>query len=261
MESLRAALMRLRPPNETTSGERANIPADGVCTTCGRLLLEHPGVRRVLDERGMDQVPGCRCAEEERARAERRRLFANLPHAGADQVPRTLDNFRVRRGAEEGLEAARSFVAGDGARALTLVGGPGSGKSHLLEAIGRECLARGVRVKYELVADLLDRLKATFGEDAVLEFDQVAAQYMFAQVLLLDDMGMEKSTDWAMERLTSLVDFRIREGKPLVVTTNLTDVQMRQKMGPRLASRLYDAHTGAVRVVWMTAEDYRLKGG
>jgi len=250
----------LRLRSGTTNGEWENIPADGICPTCGRLRLDHPGVRRVLEKRGMNHVPGCRCAEEERERLRRRLAFANLPHEGYDQVPRTFDNFGVRRGAEEGLAAARAFAEGGGARGLTLVGGTGCGKSHLLEAIGRYCLEREQRVRYELVADLLDRLKATLREDAVLDFDQIASQYMFAQVLLLDDMGMEKSTEWAMERLTSLVDFRLREGRPLAVATNLTDVEMRRKMGARLASRLYDAHSGAVRVVWMTASDYRLQG-
>lgn len=251
----------MRPQSGTTNGEQENIPADGVCPACGRLLLEHPGVRRVLEQRGMDHVPGCQCAEEEKQRAERRRVFANLPHDGALQTPRTFANFKGVPGTDEAIGAARDFAEGKEPYCLlTLIGGTGCGKSHLLEAIGRACLERGVRVKYELVADLLDRLKATFGEDAQLDFEQVASQYMLAQVLLLDDMGMEKGTDWAVERLTSLVDFRIRDGRPLVVATNLTDVQMGRKLGPRLASRLYDAHTGAVRVVWMTSTDYRLQG-
>jgi DNA replication protein DnaC len=62
----------------------------------------------------------------------------------------------------------------------------------------------------------------------------------FAQVdwLFLDDLGAEKATSWAITTLFLIIDRRIREMLPTVVTTNLTPEQIEEQLGPRVASRL-----------------------
>ena len=81
--------------------------------------------------------------------------------------------------------------------------------------------------------------------------------YARAPVLLLDDLGAEKTTEWAAEKLTALVAERYRTGGRLVVATNLDFDQMAEKVGNRIADRLFDDRTGKVLSVTLTTSSYR----
>jgi hypothetical protein len=74
------------------------------------------------------------------------------------------------------------------------------------------------------------------------------------KLLILDDLGTEKLTDWAAEKLDTLIDHRYIKGLPLVVTTNVPAAQL----SPRIASRLQDRRLG--RVVTLSGPDYRISG-
>ena len=203
-------------------------------------------------------VPDCTCQAEAASRERERLEVANLPVPGRVSI-KTFQNFEMRRGTEEALKSAQVFAAGRGPATLVLSGGPGAGKSHLLLAIGQELLRLYRRCRYEVVAEMLDRLRASY-DGGTEDHAQVMDFYHSIPVLLLDDVGMERNTAWGLETLTSLVDYRIRNGLWLAVATNLSYGQM--KIGQdgarfRLASRLFDTNTGAVNVVIMTAKDYR----
>lgn len=239
-----------------------SLPDDTLCAQCGKLLGHHPAVLRRLGARGLTAGPVlcCHCPEEPALR----RRAARLPHDGPDALPRTFENFNEREGAEEALRAARAFAAGETAyHVLTLVGSSGSGKSHLLEAIGREVLAAGQTVRYALVADLLEELRATFADPSGESTREVFWRYQACHLLLLDDLGAEKATEWAVAELTRLVDQRYRsDGRlRLAVATNETAEELGKTHGPRLASRLFDTSTGQAAVVVMTCGDYRRQGG
>lgn len=82
---------------------------------------------------------------------------------------------------------------------------------------------------------------------------EVLAQ-LDAPLLILDDLGTEKLTDWAAEKLDTLIDHRYIKGLPLVVTTNVPAAQL----SPRIASRLQDRRLG--KVVTLSGPDYRVQG-
>lgn len=139
---------------------------------------------------------------------------------------------------------------------LLLTGDKGRGKTHLACGILHEVFERhGVRGQFWPVVDLLDRYRATFDADRATEtVEQVDAQLRRLDLIVLDDLGTQKSTEWAEERLYRLVDERYRDMRPLVVTTNVT----LQEMPDRVMSRLAD---GAVStVVQFVGTDRRLTG-
>ena len=184
----------------------------------------------------------------------KRMRWANLPEG----LPRTFESFQVRPGTYQGLSAARRFTEPDCAyHILTMVGRYGSGKTHLLEALARRMLESGHYVRYEYVPVFLDDLRATYEEDAEVKFPERWAMYARAPVLLLDDLGAEKTTEWAAEKLTALVAERYRTGGRLVVATNLDFDQMAEKVGNRIADRLFDDRTGKVLSVTLTTSSYR----
>ena len=95
----------------------------------------------------------------------------------------------------------------------------GRGKSYLLEAIGRQLLDDGVRVRYEFTPDLLKALRNSFSRDSLVDTSEIDARCSGAEVLLLDDVGAESTTPWTNERVTTFVDERYRSGRRLAVAT------------------------------------------
>lgn len=249
----------------TTIGQRLKntepIPSAAFCGECSYLLtskLTEEQFDAIVGTRGIKPYMAvCRCPEIARQReaAKVARFFdAHLPRVG---VPRTFDNFDLREGTQDGLEAVGHFVrAIGGFNICVLVGAPGSGKSHLMEAAARVCLEQGETVRLEYVPDMLQAMRGSYGggEDLSAMLDY----YNGVNVLILDDLGLEKASDWVVERLTSLVDHRYRHGGRLLVTTNtMTPDEMAEHVGDRLADRLWDVESGVVRLAHLTCGSYR----
>jgi DNA replication protein DnaC len=174
-----------------------------------------------------------------------------------------LSTLKLRRGVKglrEALEGARAVLRRELAW-LTLCGTVGLGKTHIAVAIGWEWLEQGRVCRYAQVSRLLVWLRRTydFTPEQAFElreprFETVFGWYLDAPLLILDDLGTEKLTDWAAEKLDTLIDHRYVKGLPLVVTTNVPAAQL----SPRIASRLQDRRLG--RVVTLSGPDYRIQG-
>ena len=142
---------------------RVTFPNEVQCPECGYFDITDPAVRKVLDSAGRDPNEA-RCQCQDRAEELSRRLWgeSNLPHLSANHPPRTLANYERIAGTENALAAVNAFMS-DPDHVLTLVGGSGTGKTHLLEAIGRHFIELGRSVHYDFVPDFLDELRDTYG--------------------------------------------------------------------------------------------------
>ena len=175
---------------------------------------------------------------------------------------RTFENFATRRGTERALDVMKKFPDTgnpNSASMVTLCGRNGTGKTHLMEALGHRLLGEDIAVRYAFVPDLLDALRGTYADDSEDTAQAIFDSYQAAEVLLLDDVTEERVTEYAREQITRLVDGRYRAGNPLVVSTNLTLEQMGRTdlWGPRLADRLFDGRNPRVEVVELDCDSYR----
>lgn len=116
-------------------------------------------------------------------------------------------------------------------RNLVLFGAVGSGKSHGAVAACRLSFFRGLDVMFLPVVEMLDELRPG-GPDGYLK------DLMAVDRLILDDLGLERHTDWTAERLYALVNRRWMEERPTVATTNLSPEALEEAIGPRMFSRL-----------------------
>jgi DNA replication protein DnaC len=228
---------------------------------CG-LLLRVPGVEQMIVDRGVspNEAPWCKCDQNIAEAAAQRMKDSNIPHRLPGDKPRSFDNFIAREGAAEAYDVAYTFThKQQGSSILTLVGGTGTGKSHLAEAICRDAVMTG-SVRYEYTPHLMDRMRATFNNDSGDSVEDIIAKLTSARVVVLDDLGTEKGSDFTQERLTSIVEQRMARHAKTVITTNLDRKKLEGKGYERLASRLWATGTGEAIVQELTCPDARLYG-
>lgn len=147
-------------------------------------------------------------------------------------------------------EIISAWAQDDGAGALVIAGGVGTGKSFAAFAVLREMYLRKQSVKFWPVPKLLDALRPSSSGSA----EQVAFEASTVDVLVLDDIGAERPTDWSGERLYILVNDRWMARRRMIVTSNLDAKSLRGVIGERMYSRFLDGG----HVLNMGMEDQRI---
>ena len=121
------------------------------------------------------------------------------------------------------------------ADSLLLQGATGIGKTHLCLAIARGVTERGYGVVYGSVQPLIRRLEAEhFGRTQ----GDSEAQLTTCDLLVLDDLGMEFDTPFSRACLYNVLNARLLEGRPTVISTNLSFTALQERYGDQIASRI-----------------------
>lgn len=168
-----------------------------------------------------------------------------------------LYNFIARAGTERAYQAALDFVAGKARHHfLTFVGEPGNGKTHLAIGIVWHWLENKVGlVKYYQVETLLDDLRRGYNQsdpERQFTFDQLLKWLKTVDLLVIDDLGVEKPTLWAQAKLDAIIDARYLNEAKTVFATNLGTSALASRGEQRISSRLME---GVVEV--LKCDDYR----
>ncbi|RAI82538.1 hypothetical protein BFS35_002290 [Macrococcoides goetzii] len=140
---------------------------------------------------------------------------------------------------------------------LLIIGGTGTGKSYLAYCIAEAIKNKGYTVLYVDIVELLALLRSTFNKST----NQTEYDYMnlIAEVdlLVLDDVGANKKTEWANEKLFDITNKR--QGKSTVYTSNLTIDQLK-KESDFMIKRSYSRMLNKVKVIKLYGNDKRLEG-
>ena len=133
---------------------------------------------------------------------------------------------------------------------LLLLGATGTGKTHLSLAIAKRVTEQGYNVIYGSIHPLLRKLEAEhFGR---AEGDS-EAQLLDCDLLILDDLGMEFDTPFNRVCLYNILNARVLEGKPTVISTNLNHSAIKERYGDQIASRI----TGGFEPLLCVGDDIR----
>ena len=130
-------------------------------------------------------------------------------------------------------------------------GGVGTGKSYLAACIANALMEQEVPVCMTNFATILNDLAASF--EGRNEYISHLCSY---PLLILDDFGMERGTEYGLEQVYSVIDSRYRSDKPLIATTNLTLEELQHPQDTPHA-RIYDRLTSMCAPVRFTGSNFR----
>lgn len=239
----------------------------GVCKACGAPAkpitiggVQAPGfLCEKCDMEATAQIAATEkelAAAKDRAYKERTRQLFEQSNLGVKFERATFTSFQKRQGTEQALSLCRKWAEGyppKNGKGLVIEGPTGAGKTHLAAAITHDLLDRGAEVIFQSVPDLLLRIRGTFNKNSEFTEEQIMRRLIEIEVLVLDDMGAEKMTDWAETTIYNLIDQRYRHEKPIIITTNLNLSEIGDRIGPRTMDRLAESYVN----VKLKASSYR----
>ena len=192
------------------TGEGAPTVGDPKCPIChgiGYIRLDvpvhHPDFGRLfpcpcrLDELQSKRAASLRSVSN--LNALERYTFESFSPDGQGLSPERKRNLR------HAYQAAKSYARSPEGW-LLLIGGYGCGKTHLAAAIANEALERGVTPLFVTVPDLLDHLRAAFAPTSPEAYSERFERVRSTRLLILDDLGTESATPWALEKLFQILN-------------------------------------------------------
>lgn len=202
------------------------IGQDGLlhCTKCGGAL------ETIVNVLGRERKVRCICecmrkerdAFEERAKAEQIDRNRRICFGGSKLMHCTFEKSRET----EYIKMAKNYVKNfdqfrQEGKGLLLYGVVGTGKSHIAACIANALLSEEKKVLMTNFATIINRLQEGFqGRTEYIESLNRNA------LLIIDDLGAERSSEYMQENVFNIIDARYRSGLPMIITTNLTGEQL-----------------------------------
>ena len=237
------------------------------CGACGEDIM-----KMVIPQLSLEYPLPCKCQREKMAKekaekdAAHHRLMVHIltDHAQIpiDAQKWTLENFTARTGAEKAFDIAKQYAerfskAKQKGAGLVIYGCTGCGKSHLAAAIANAVIRQEYAVRWWTVPELYAEIRATYSGNG--SEGDILHECKNVSLLILDDLGAEKPSDTTRQTINMILNSRISNRRPTVITTNLdSKMLLEQKIiDERTLSRLSDKE----RFTWVQnyATDYRRK--
>lgn len=192
------------------------------------------------------------------------KLFQNN-NLGKRQLNSTFENYKITNKNKKAYENAKKYanklINGETDKGLFITGTYGVGKTYLASCIANETIKNKNTVVFGTLIQLLDYIKDTY-KDSDMSDKEYLNLYSSVDLLIIDDLGKEKPTEWVLEKLFLIVNNRYNNYLPIVITTNYNRNQLRERlcvnknysMVDSIISRLYEMCGG----IEIKDEDHRM---
>lgn len=147
-------------------------------------------------------------------------------------------------------------------RGLLLMGTVGVGKTHLAVSILKALTERGLSCLFYEFGSLLKEIQDSYNPHTQTSELKILAPVLDAEILVLDELGASKPTDWVRDTMAHIINSRYNDRKLTIFTTNYLDDRktdrdetLEDRIGVRLRSRLYEM----CKTVSISGEDFRRK--
>lgn len=223
-----------------------------------------------LGGKEIEVTKGCKCEElkfikecesknKQNAKEKRQKIFKKYSLINKDLEKATFDSYIPNHKSQEyAKKVALRFVdifALDNPKGIIFTGKYGIGKSHLAKVMADGVMNKGYDSIFISVPKLLTKFRTSYNKDSNVSEGEIIDALNTVDLLVLDDLGSEKTTDWASEKLFEIVDHR--QGMHTIYTSNLNEDELFNKLGERNASRIINRDTN---VILIDGENQRMKG-
>lgn len=173
---------------------------------------------------------------------------------------RTFASFDAKRD-REAFDACSKYASAERLlelqrNGLLIAGGYGSGKTHLAAAVTNALIDRGIQVLFETAIEHFDKIRNDFENTGI---NRHLASMKSANVLVIDDLGKEKKSDWTRQVLFDVVNYRYEHKMPIIITTNLVseDGQDFSALTNHVEGAVYSRICEMCNIVVTKSGDYR----
>ena len=188
-----------------------------------------------------DVARPCECRERRMARRRARGVASVIPRkyrgVSLDRPPISGHGARPAQAPvtrRSRSSSSRSTSGSTGGAGCGSMGDVGTGKTTLAMLVSKAAVEAGARSRSTRCRVLLARIRRTYdaeaGEQSYLEFFE---RLTSVDLLHVDDLGVEKRSDWVLEQLYAIVNERYEAQRSMVVTTNLDQAALEEQIGPR----------------------------
>ena len=195
--------------------------------------------------------------EEAKAKLERINRMLALSNLGERFKDATFDSFKVTPETENCWNEFKDYAekfSKDTKEGICIYGRAGNGKSHLAASLVHRLIERGYTAVFIEAPDLFSRIKATYGTEGEGSEDKIMRALGRCDLLVLDDAGAEKPTDWVQEKFYQIINSRYKNNLPLVITTNTKDMAGLEEI---IGFRAYDRVLEMCEPLKNNGESYR----
>lgn len=163
-----------------------------------------------------------------------------------------FDNFESNNSNQKVFNNLKNYseklLKGIEKKGLILVGNNGVGKTHLACSIANKLIENGTPVIYGTLINLLAELRNSYDMDNNISEMEIIKLYENVDLLIIDDLGKEKPSEWGLEKLFTIVNSRYENNLPVIITTNYNQNSLVERLSlngeietaKSIISRLYE---------------------